>query len=97
MSATRVLTEFQQDCETELCSAQAARNQALTERILAGETETFIRASVSGTDIVVYIYEDEAQFHRGGKVAGRFEHQDFSNPDELRKAFIYGVIHANDS
>jgi hypothetical protein len=97
MSATRVLTEFQQECEAELCSALAARNQALTERILAGETETYICASVSGTDIIVYIYEDAAQSHRGGEVAGRFEHQDFSDGDELKKAFIYGVIHANDS
>jgi hypothetical protein len=97
MNATRSLTEFQQKCEGELCSALAARCLALAHRTLAGETETYIRASVSGTDIVVYIYEDEAQFHRGGKVAGRFEHQDFSSADELMKAFIYGVILANDS
>jgi hypothetical protein len=97
MGATRVLTEFQQGCEAELRSALAATHQTLTARMLAGETETYIRASVAGTDIVVYIYEDEAQFHRGGKVAGRFEHQDFSNADDLKKAFIYGVIHANDS
>ena len=91
------MTDFQQECERELCSALAARDQSLTERILAGERETYIRASVSGTDIVVYIYEDEAQFQRGGKVAGRFENQGFSDADALKKAFINGVIHAYDS
>ena len=97
MEATRSLTEFQRACEDELCAALASEGLALTGRTLAGETETYIRASVSRTDIVVYIYEDEAQFHRDGKVAGRFEHQDFRDADELKKAFIYGVIHANDS
>jgi hypothetical protein len=67
---------------------------ALTDRVLAGEFETYIQASVSGTDILVYIYRDEAQFHKAGKRAGTFEHQDFSNADQLRKAFICRVVEA---
>jgi hypothetical protein len=94
MNATRSLTEFQQKCERELCSALAARGLALADRTLAGESETYIHASVPGTDIEVYIYEDEAQFHKDGKRAGVFEHQDFSDAAQLQKAFICGVIDA---
>ena len=94
MNTTRSLTEFQQQCEGELCSTQAARGLALADRILAGESETYIRASVRGTDIEVYIYEDEAQFHQDGKRAGVFEHQDFSDAAQLQEAFICGVIDA---
>lgn len=94
MNDTRALTEFQQKCESELCPALAARGLALTDRTQAGELETYIRASVRGTNIVVYIYEDEAQFHRDGKRAAIFEHQDFSDATQLQKAFVCGVIEA---
>ena len=94
MNATSSLTEFQQKCEGELCSALAARGLALADRTLAGESETYIHASVGGTAIEVYIYENEAQFHKDGKRAGVFEHQDFSDATQLQRAFISGVIDA---
>ena len=94
VKVSRSLTEFQRSCEHELSSAIAAKKLALANRALAGESETYICASVRGTDIVVYIYTDEAQFHRSGKVAGRYEHQDFRSPDGLQKGFISGVLEA---
>jgi hypothetical protein len=60
MNASRSLTEFQQKCEAALCSALAARGLTLTNRTLAGLSETYIYASVHSTDIMVYIYENEA-------------------------------------
>jgi len=94
MNATRSLTDFQQKCERELCSALAARGLALADRTLAGEAETYVRATVRDTDIVVYIYEDEAQFHKGERRVGVFEHQDFDDAAQLQEAFIRGVIGA---
>ncbi len=80
----------------ELRSALAAKGSALSERTVAGESEIYVRASVLGTGIEVYIYEDEAQFHRDGKRAGVFEHQDFGDSDQLQKAFICAVLEAAD-
>ena len=94
MSVSRRLTGFQEQCERELRSALAARGLALSDRIVAGESEAYVRASVRGTDIEVYIYEDEAQFHRGGRRAGVFEHQDFDDATQLQAAFVSGVIDA---
>jgi hypothetical protein len=96
MHATRSLTKFQRECEEELISALSARGLALVGRTLAGESETYIHAVIRGADIEIYIYEDEAQFHKGGKRAGVFEHQDFSDAAQLQKAFIRGVIDATD-
>ena len=61
-----------------------------------GRIGIYVRASVLGTGIEVYIYEDEAQFHRDGKRAGVFEHQDFGDSDQLQKAFICAVLEAAD-
>jgi len=94
METTRSLTDFQRNCEKALGSAFKGGGLSLTDRALAGQSETYIRASVRCTDIVVYIYENEAQFHRGGKRAGVYEHQDFDDADQLQKAFISGVLKA---
>jgi hypothetical protein len=94
MNVSGSLTEFQRICERDLCSTLAAKHSGLTNRTVTGQSETYIHASVLGTDIEVYIYEDEAQFHRGGKLAGLYEHQDFDNADELKKALICGVLEA---
>ena len=92
MAAPRSLTEFQETCERELGLALAARGSALAGRTLAGESETYIHAFVRDTDVEVYVYENEAQFHQGGKRAGIFEHQDFGTPEQLQAAFIRGVL-----
>jgi len=94
MEVTRLLTEFQRTCENGLCSALAAEGFALKDRTLAGETETYIYASVPGTDIEVYIYEDEAQFHKHGKLAGLYDLPDFADSAELHTAFVVGVLEA---
>ena len=92
MDSTRSLTQFQQTCESALRAALASEGLALAERTLAGETQTYIHGSVRGTDIEVYIYEDEAQFHRSGKLAGWYERPDFNDSAELQTAFIDGVL-----
>src|SRR4051812_32627972 len=94
MTIPRSLSAFQQQCESELSSALAAEGFVLADRIVAGESESYVRASVLGTDIEVYIYDDEAQFHRGEKRAAGFEHQDFENATQLQKAFVSGVVEA---
>lgn len=87
------LTDFQRSCEAALSSALMAKGLALTDRALAGKKETYITAKVS-PDITVYIYEDEAQFHRAGTLAGLYEHQDFAGPEQLQEAFVGGVLEA---
>ena len=95
MSApSRPLTEFQRACEDRLGVELASEEFGLTERTLAGESQTYIRALVRDTDIAVYIYEDEAQFHRGAKLKRAYERADFDSPVELQRAFIDGVLHA---
>ena len=94
METTRLLTQFQKTCEGRLCAALASRGLTLTGRMLEGEAETYIRALVRDTDIEVYIYEDGAQFHRGGKLAGLYERPDFDDANALQTAFVEGVLQA---
>jgi hypothetical protein len=92
----RQLTAFQRTCETALASALRDVGRELERRELHGQAETFVRARVAGTGITVYIYEDEAQFHRKDKLAGLYERADFSSLDELQSAFVLGVLEAAD-
>jgi hypothetical protein len=94
MTVSRSLSGFQQQCESKLSSALASKGLALGDRIVAGESESYVRASVLGTDLEVYIYEDEAQLHRGGRRAAVFEHQDFADATELQEAFVSAVVQA---
>lgn len=94
MKPKRQLTKFQESCETAVRSALASAGAVIVGRELLGEGETYIRASVGGSDLMMYIYEDEAQFHTGSGLAGLYESQDYSSSAELQAAFVSDVITA---
>jgi hypothetical protein len=52
--------------------------------VSAGKTERFLTGTVPGTDVTVFIYEDQAE------VSGLFsgEHHDYSSPEELIQEFV---------
>ncbi len=67
---------------------------ALTNGELLGTNETYIRASVGDSDLTVYIYVDEAQYHNTQGLTGLYECQDYSSPESLQQAFVSGVCAA---
>jgi len=77
-----------------LLSALKTEGLALSGRELAGESETFIRATVRGTDLVLHIHEHEARFHRAGKLARRYDCREIVSPLQLQKEFVQGVVEA---
>lgn len=87
----RNLTEFQQLAETKLLSSLEEIATTLVGREVLGMRETYIRSLVRGTDIVVYIYDDEAQFHVGPVAEGIYETSDFRSPELLLEKFIADV------
>jgi hypothetical protein len=54
---------------------------------VTGETETCIRASLGGSGIEVFVYEDGAGI-LGPGLDRRFELDDFATLDALRQAFV---------
>jgi hypothetical protein len=72
------LSPFQEQCEEKLSAALSAQGHHLIERVLAGKNETFIQAKVAGTDLEVYIYSDEAQFHKASILVSHFESPDYA-------------------
>lgn len=88
-------TKFQEKCEGELNSALKPLGRELLDRkfvvgsskVFAGQVETFVTGKVSGTDIQVWIYNNEAQF-AGNQLDKRFEAPDYSSEDKLIQAFV---------
>ena len=85
------LTEFQIVTERALVSFLGGRNRKLENRILGGESETYVRASISGTPLEVWIYDDEAQISGPG-VDARFETPDHRDVEALRRAFLFHAV-----
>ena len=81
------LTDFQTKCEASLQALLTEQGRRLDARSIMGTTETYIRARISGTDLTVYVYEDEAQIHGSG-VTRRFEAPDYESSEELLRAFV---------
>jgi hypothetical protein len=54
------LTQFQTKCEAVLIEDLKLVGRRLVNRRLEGVSETYIRAKVSETELVLFIYEDEA-------------------------------------
>jgi len=94
MKADRHLTAFQKSCESAIESALALVGAAVVNRELQGERETYIRAAVDGSDLILYIYEDEAQFHTSAGLAGLYESQSYTSWEDLQEAFVSGVVAA---
>ena len=86
-----MLSAFQISCESALCAALAQHGSSLHDRVLGGEKETYITARFAGTDLSVYIYDDEASI-LGQGVDRRFEVPDFDTPEQLQTAFIAGCL-----
>jgi len=70
-----------------LAAALGAIGLSLGARRLEGGEETFIRASVQGTDAEIFIYGDEAGL-LGASVDKRFEAPDYSDGDAVARDFI---------
>jgi len=81
------LSKFQKLCERRLSELLSSSGKHLEGRKLEGEQETYITGKISGSDIQVWIYEDEAMFDGGG-LDCRFEAPDFDSGEDLIDAFI---------
>lgn len=86
-----VLTQFQIDTEVALLNALRLRSGGLRERRLGGQAETFIRALISGSQLELYIYDDEASI-LGPGIDERFEAPDYPTSSDLARAFISKVL-----
>ena len=91
MSNDHSLTPFQLRCEAALSSALSSLGTQLVQREVLGNNESYIRASIQGSDLVVYIYEDEAQFHNSLGLAGLYEAEDYVTSESLQYAFVSGA------
>lgn len=85
------LTEFQTICEHNLEELLATHGRKLERReVIQGETQTYVTAQIGGTELHVWIYEDEAQFEGEG-LDCRYEAPDYDSPGDLIEAFVTGV------
>lgn len=94
MAAVEKLTQFQIDCEAAVRDALAEVGCTIEGREILGANETYIRARLAQSDLVLYIYEDEAQFHDASGLVGLFEAPDYPTPEELQRAFVAQVVGA---
>ena len=82
------LTEFQISCEERLRDSLAKFGKKFEERhVVEAQSQTYLWGRVSGTDMYVFIYEDEAQFGRE-PLDCRYEAPDFDDGDQLINAMI---------
>ena len=81
------LSKFQELCEYRLNELLSSNGKRLEDRKLDGEKEIYITGKISGSDIQVWIYEDEALFYGGG-LDCRFEKPDYDSGEDLIDAFI---------
>lgn len=89
----QAINEFQRTLETDLNALLARRGLYLVKRLVHQATqseEVFISASIAGTSLEVWIYEDEAQFFGDGSDC-RFEAPDYDTPEDLKAAFLEGL------
>jgi hypothetical protein len=86
----RKLTDFQVRCEARLTDALAAVGKSVSNRVLAGQSETYIRGMV-GADLTFWIYEDGADFKTPSSHP-IFEKPDFDSLDDLAKQFVEKIV-----
>lgn len=82
-----MLNEFQRQCEARLVALLAKEGAVLVDRAVQGVSESYIVATISGTELHVWIYEDEAEVS-GGEIDYRFERQDYDTQEALMKDFL---------
>jgi len=83
------LTGFQRETERRLAGALGRLGLVLADRILEGDIEPFVQASVG--DVRIWIYSDEACVIGRG-VDRVYERWDFASPEALATAFIEQVV-----
>lgn len=88
------LTPFQQSCECMLLRALNANGLTLAFRELAGESETYIRATVRDTDLELRIDAHEARIFRSGWPVASYDREKFYSPLRRESEFLQGVIGA---
>jgi len=89
----RQLTDFQIQCEKRLITALSEIGLSVSGRSLDGKTETYITGTITGTNIIFWIYEDGADF-KSPNVSPGFEKPDYDSLDDLSKAFVTSIINA---
>jgi hypothetical protein len=87
------VTSFQERCEAQLLQRLKDVGRYLVNREILGTRERYVHASVNGSDLEVWIYEDEAQVSAPG-LDDRFEAADFVTDQQLIDAFIDDVASA---
>jgi hypothetical protein len=86
-----VLNDFQLATERALAEALDGRGIRLENVEVTGETETCIRASLGGSGLEVFVYEDGAGI-LGPSLDRRFEVEDFAGLEALRQAFVLEAV-----
>lgn len=86
-----LLTEFQIVTESALVAFLGNRNRRLENRALGGESETYVKATISGTPLEVWIYDDAAEVSGPG-IDARFEPPDYQDAEALRRAFVSRAV-----
>jgi hypothetical protein len=80
------LTEFQVRCENALREIVARSDRQLSREVFANG-ETYIHIAIEGTDVEVWIYDDEAEY-RSGRKSRNFEAVVFRDESERIASFI---------
>lgn len=99
------LTDFQRSCEATLIAALSTMGRLLVERSVAPlrqsrvtrwiggvKHEIYVSARVSGSLLMVYIYEDGAELSAAGNRTHSYERVDFKSLQELQDRFVADVV-----
>jgi hypothetical protein len=84
-----IFTEFQLRCEEALRELLEYRGMRLNREVV-GNGETYVHGAVEGTDVEVWIYDDEAEY-RSGRKRRNFEAAVFRDESERIASFIKEV------
>jgi len=87
----RPINGFQLECRKRAAELLAQLGAQLEEERKNGKRETYITARVSGTDLVLWIYDDETEISGPG-VDDRFESPDYDTSEELISAFTEALV-----
>lgn len=80
------LTIFQRNTYLEIVQILDSKQVKFVTHIY-GEKESYIQIDVVNLQLVIWIYEDEAQV-KGTSIHMVFEIQDYESSDELRQCFV---------
>jgi hypothetical protein len=84
-----IFSEFQLRCEEALRELLEYGGMRLNREVV-GNGETYVHGAVEGTDVEVWIYDDEAEY-RSGRKRRNFEAAVFRDESERIASFIKEV------